>query len=379
MRSTQSTAVALAALRPPKAERAVRHAHHRHDVAVQAGRRGAFSSSSRSAKRRRGSQRGEIEEASRTAFLQLPHRVGADEHQRDVRLDRRGRRDSAPRNAATSCLLGGMPSSRLWEQLADRPAAVGARVGRAVVQAERHVLPELETSRASRGSRTSVAGAGCPPRDSAPRIRRAGAPARPGRPAGATGPTPRRRGARSARASRNRHRPRRRSRARRGPRCGPAGRAIFQWNSSAARAIGRELVALAALLVGVEHEARARDRRPSAARCGPTASPVGGRGRQGHGVGVVRLARSARRPSIPGIVANGSAIWHGLWHLRRNLLRPPAARTLPAGSRMPSRGFGAPSCPHAARLCHHGCAFLRRDQGSAHARQRPSPAPPEAR
>ena len=78
-----------------KAQRTVGAANDRHDVAIQARRRGAVQLQFAQREAPPRLDRGEVEERQPHRLLQLPHRVGADEHQRYVRLQRFRPRETA--------------------------------------------------------------------------------------------------------------------------------------------------------------------------------------------------------------------------------------------------------------------------------------------
>ena len=72
-----------------EAQRAVRAAHDRHHVAIQAGCRGGVQRQFAQAEAAARLDRGEIQERQRHRLFQLPDRVRAEENQRDMRLHRR--------------------------------------------------------------------------------------------------------------------------------------------------------------------------------------------------------------------------------------------------------------------------------------------------
>ena len=106
-----------------------------------------FSSSSRRVKRRRASSGVKSRNARRTAFFNF-HTVSAPTNTSDICVSSGSDPASWRRNATVSACSGGAVIVGSGVQLADGPAAVRRfRVDRAVVQPERHVLPELEPFR----------------------------------------------------------------------------------------------------------------------------------------------------------------------------------------------------------------------------------------
>ena len=161
------------------------------------GAAGLFSSSSRR-EAPAASERGEVEERQAHCLLEFPNRIGADEHQRNMRLHRLRPGQAAEERG--SLRLRGRDGHRGVRETACRPSSRRSppwcrRCGRAAGTA---CSARTRMSRGSPDSPTNAAGAGCPRRDISPRIPRAAVPAPRVPTARATGRTPRRRGARCA-------------------------------------------------------------------------------------------------------------------------------------------------------------------------------------
>ena len=154
-----------------------------------------------------------------------------------------------------------------------------------------------------------------------------------------------------------------RDRARRGPRSGPGGAALFQWNSRATRVLCGEGQTLSALEIGVEDEA-ARVVILHQHHAGGRGA-VGVDGREAHGVRVFRLVRRG------GIGEPACEQSERVAQLRRHP-RPSAWQSDPAPRSCPDRLF--PPLPCRA-MWHCATTLARADNaeyGHAGRRTRPN-------